>query len=161
MPLKNIFLDIGLRLFVGVIFLIAGISKLPHRFDFVEVVIAYKILPFPIASFYGLVLPWLEIAIGSCLILGLFTRFFSLVSLPILVSFIAANVIGLSVDPVGDCPGCLSILTELDYKMALLIDALLLIGALLIFSQRRHFMALDSWLAPLVQFIRQHFGLRG
>ena len=159
MPLKNIFLDIGLRLFVGVIFLIAGISKLPHRLDFVEVVIAYKILPLSIASFYALVLPWLEITIGSCLILGLFTRFFSLVSLPIIVSFIVANATAFALSLGEDC-GCGGEIITLDYKAALVIDVLLLIGASLIFFQRRHFMALDSRLAPLFQFVRQHFGLR-
>ena len=160
MPLKNIFLDIGSRLVVGIIFLIAGISKLPMHFEFVDVVMAYKILPFSLAHLYASALPWLEIAIGSCLILGLFTRLFSLVSLPIIVSFIVANVMVL-VRNLGleEC-GCGGELITMTFKEALVIDALLLIGAVLIFSQRRHFMALDSWLAPLFQFIRHHFGLR-
>ena len=140
---KNIFLDIGLRLFVGTVFLIAGISKLPMQSEWIEVMMPYKILPLSLAHAYASVLPWLEITIGSCLILGLFTKVFSLVSVPIIASFIVANAWILSLDPGGACH-CFGELVTIDYKVALIIDALLLIGALLIFSQQKHFITLDS-----------------
>ncbi len=153
MPVKNKFLDLGLRLIVGIVFLIAGIGKLPEHSEFVDVVLAYKILPFSIAVFYASVLPWLEITIGSCLILGLFTKPFSLLSIPIIVSFIFANATALSFGTGEDC-GCGGVLIVMDYKVALIIDASLLIGASLIFFQRKRFMALDSQLRRLFKFYR-------
>ena len=148
---KNIFLDIGSRLFVGIVFLIAGISKLPMQSEWIEVMMAHNILPSPLAYLYASVLPWLEITIGTCLILGLFTRVFSLVSIPIIASFILANAWVLAIDLGGACY-CFGELVTIDYKVALIIDALLLIGALLIFFQRKHFITLDS---SLTHFIRK------
>jgi len=156
LPVKNIFLDIGLRFALGAVFLIAGISKVPMHSEWVEVRMAHYILPSPLISAYISALPWLEIAIGSCLILGLCTRLFSLVSIPIIASFIAGNVIGLLYDISEEC-GCFGELIMLNYEGAIVIDALLLTGALLIFFQRRHFMALDSWLTRLFRFNRQYF----
>ncbi len=148
---KNICLDIGLRLFVGTVFLIAGISKLPMQSEFIEIMMPYKILPLSLAHAYASVLPWLEITIGACLILGLFTRVFSLVSVPIIASFIVANAWILSLDPGGGCR-CFGEFVTIDYKVALIIDALLLIGALLIFFQQKHFITLDF---RLTHFIRK------
>lgn len=156
LQLKGLFLDIGLRFIVGIIFLIAGISKLPMHSEFAEIVMAYKILPFSLAHLYILVLPWLEITIGSCLILGLLTRPFSLVSIPVIASFIVANVIGL-LHNIAECPGCFGELITVSHEGALVIDALLLVGVSVIFFQRRRFMALDSWLTRLFRFNRQHF----
>ena len=74
--------------------------------------------------------------------------------------FIVGNAIALSLDiPIGGC-GCFGVLTEvmtMDYKGALVIDALLLVGVLAIFFQKRRFMALDSRLARLSRFNRWHF----
>lgn len=120
--------------------------------EFVEIVMAYKILPLSLANLYASALPWLEITIGSCLILGLFTRFFSIVSILVIASFIVGNTIALSYDISGECFSCFGVLTELmmmDHRGALTIDALLLTGTLLIFFQRRRFMALDSRLTRL------------
>ena len=148
---KNIFLDIGLRLIVGAVFLIAGISKIPMQPEWVEAIIAFKILPLPLARAYASVLPWLEITIGACLILGLFTRVFSMVSIPIIASFVVANAWILSFGGGGECPSCFGELVTMDNKVALVIDVLLLIGALLIFFQRKHFMALDSRLRHFIR----------
>jgi len=139
---RNILLGVSLRLSIGTVFLIAGISKLPIHSEWVEIVMAYKILPLHLARLYALALPWLEITVGVCLVLGLFIRFFSLVSIPMIVSFIVGNAIALSNNNPGGC-GCLGQLIMMGYKEALVIDALLLVAAVLIFLQRRHFMALD------------------
>ena len=156
LQLKNIFLDIGLRLFVGVGFLIAGTAKLPMHSQFVGEVIAYKILPLSLATLYASVLPWLEITIGSCLILGLLTRVFSLVSIPVIISFIVANIRGLIYMPGEFCSHCFGEMLTMRYEGALAIDVLLLIAALLIFFQRRHLSVLDSQIAHLLRFSCSH-----
>ena len=146
----KIYLDIGLRIFVGVVFLTAGISKIPMQSEWVELMMAYKFLPPSLAYFYASVLPWLEITIGTCLTLGLFTRAFSLISIPIIISFIVANVWIVSLDPSGVCH-CFGELVTIENRVALAIDVFLLIGALLIFSQRKHFITLDSLLTHFIR----------
>ena len=141
---KNIFLDIGPRFVVGGIFLVAAVSKLPMQGEWVETVVADIIFPVsPIALFYASALPWLELTLGLCLILGLFTRFFSVLSIPIIASFITANALALYYDQFGTC-GCLGPSIIISHKVALVIDGLLLTGAIVILFQRKHFMALDS-----------------
>ena len=152
MQVKNILLDVGSRFIVGIIFLIAGTGKLPMQSEFAAIVIAYEILPLSIARLYASVLPWLEITIGLCLILGLFTRAFSLISIPLIVSFIVANIRGLTF--LSEECACGGKLITMDYKVALVVDALLLVGALLVFFQRKRFMALDSQLSCLSKFNR-------
>jgi len=154
LPLKNIFLDTGLRFIVGIIFLIAGVAKLPMHPEWVEVMAAYRILPLSLANLYASALPWVEIVMGSCLILGLFIRFFSVVSILVIASFIVGNAIALSLDiPIGGC-GCFGELIIVNPEGALVIDALLLVGVLVIFFQKRRFMALDSRLPRLFRFNR-------
>lgn len=148
MWLKNIFVDIGLRLGIGMVFLIAGVSKLPMHLEFIDIVAAYRILPPSLAGVYASTLPWLEVTIGVCLILGLFIRVFSVVSLPITISFIVANASAIAFRLGGECE-CFGRLTTTSYEAALGIDVFLLVGALLLFFQRRHFITLDSWLIPL------------
>ena len=155
LQLNNILLDIGLRLFVGVTFLIAGVAKLPMHPEWVEAWTAGRLLPTSLTTFYISALPWIEIVIGSCLILGLFTRLFSLVSIPIIASFIVANVMAFSWDTGGGC--CFGQVIEITHKWALVIDALLLVGVVLIFFQRRRFAALDSRLTHLFRVHRNRF----
>jgi len=157
--MKNILLDLGLRVIVGVTFLIAGTAKLPVQPEWVETWMAGKILPTSLTILYTSALPWIEIVIGSCLILGLFTKLFSLLSILVIASFIVGNVMALVSDlPVLDtlC-GCFGVLPPMTHKWALVIDALLLVGAVLIFFQRRRFVALDSWLTHLFRVIRNRF----
>lgn len=156
MQLNNTILNIGLRCAVGIMLLTAGVTKLPMHTEWTEVVMAYGILPLPLIKPYTVALPWLEAAIGSCLILGLFSRLFSLVSLPIIASFIVANATALSYSTPEWC-GCFGDWITINHKGALVIDALLFIGAFLIFIQRRHFVALDSFLAHLFRHHPWHF----
>ena len=159
MQTKNIVLDIGLRAIIGVAFLVSGTAKLPMHSEFVRIVAAYRALPYPLAHFYASVLPWLEITIGTCLILGLFIRIISLVSIPVIASFIVGNIVALTLGQRDDC-GCFGALITLDQWWALGIDVLLLVGVLIIFFQRRHFMPLDSKLAHFFRLNRHRSSKR-
>lgn len=147
--MKNRSLDIGLRLIVGAVLLTAAISKLPMQEEWVENVIAYRILPVHLAKLYALALPWLELTTGLCLIIGFGTKFFCSLAILLVTSFIVANVNMLSIDHSGACHCFYGFIkfTTLNYKLALLIDVALLIGVILILFQRKHYMALDSQVA--------------
>ena len=72
---------------------------------------------------YILILPWLEIVIGCCLILGLFPKIFSGICIPVVLSFIGANAVWYytALHPSG-C-GCFGEMLTLPYQNALIIDA--------------------------------------
>ena len=98
----NQWLIFAMRLVLGSIFLVSATSKLSNQADFIGVVTSYNILPDSLAEFYGLILPWTELIIGSLLILGLFSRLAAGISIPLVISFLVANVYTMS----GGAEGC-------------------------------------------------------
>ena len=80
------------RLIVGVVDLLAGLSKFSDPAGNVRAVRAYRILPEAVVPTVGHALPTVEIVIGSLLILGLFTRAMGILS----GLFFLAFIIGIS-----------------------------------------------------------------
>ncbi|TRZ63795.1 MAG: DoxX family membrane protein [Streptomycetaceae bacterium] len=80
------------RLILGGVLLVAGGLKAFVPAEAASAVAAYKILPTEIAHIVGYALPWLEIAIGLLLILGISIRMASIVAAGIMVLFIGAII---------------------------------------------------------------------
>ncbi len=80
------------RLIVGVVNLLAGLSKFSDPAGNVRAVRAYRILPESVVPTVGHALPTIEIVIGTLLILGLLTRAMGLLS----GLFFLAFIIGIS-----------------------------------------------------------------
>lgn len=80
------------RLILGAVLLVAGGLKAFAPAEAASAVAAYKILPTQLAHIVGYALPWLEIAIGILLIIGVSVRMLSLVSGAIMLVFIAAII---------------------------------------------------------------------
>jgi uncharacterized membrane protein YphA (DoxX/SURF4 family) len=76
------------RLLVGGVWVGAGVLKLPDPAQNVRAVRAYRLLPESVVPLVGHSLPILEILVGVCLLLGLFTRLMAVVSALMLVAFI-------------------------------------------------------------------------
>ena len=76
---------------IGGIFLFSGINKALALSDFVDIVIAYDLLPETLARIYGYILPFAEIIIGILLLLRIAPRMASIITIPIILSFIIAN----------------------------------------------------------------------
>ena len=154
--IDNRFLDIGLRVIIGAVLITAAISKLPMQEEWVENVMAYKMLPPSLATLYAYAVPWVELVTGSCLIIGLFTKFFGWLATLLIVTFVAANANVLSTDPTGMCHCFGELLaSRLDHKLALVIDVALLAGCILILLQRKHYMALDSRVAQFLPRLKR------
>ncbi len=114
------------RILTGAVLILAGAGKLPERIQFVDVVIKYHVLPYPIAFIYGVILPWLELGIGLLLVLGISTRLAAVISLPVIFSFIVANGISLSKGKVV-CTSCFGeIIIAIPTPGALVADFVLL-----------------------------------
>lgn len=131
------------RILAGAVFILAGAGKLPERIQFVDVVIKYYVLPYPIAFIYGVILPWLELSIGLLLILGRYTRLAAVISLPVIFSFIVANGISLSKGKVV-CTSCFGeIIIAIPTPAALAADFVLL-GVILSLLWRK-WKPIGSW----------------
>ncbi len=60
------------RLFLGTVFLYACMEKILHPHDFAQSIYNYQILPSPIINLAALLLPWLELLLGICLITNIY-----------------------------------------------------------------------------------------
>jgi uncharacterized membrane protein YphA (DoxX/SURF4 family) len=78
------------RVGLGGYFALAGLVKLENITVFVDRVRAFGILPNELATLYGLLLPYAEIAVGTLLILGFWTTVASALASLMLSSFIVA-----------------------------------------------------------------------
>jgi uncharacterized membrane protein YphA (DoxX/SURF4 family) len=87
------------RLALGGIFVFAAYAKLhfggawhlrDYQFFFAMAINSYNMLPLPVVQSMALVLPWLELALGALLILGIGLRWVSLAITLLLLVFMAA-----------------------------------------------------------------------
>jgi cobalt-zinc-cadmium efflux system protein len=60
-----------MRLVVGVVFIAASIDKILHPAAFAQMIYNYQILPDAFINVTAIVLPWVELVLGSLLVLGL------------------------------------------------------------------------------------------
>jgi uncharacterized membrane protein YphA (DoxX/SURF4 family) len=80
------------RLILGGVLLVAGGLKAFKPSESAGAVAAYKILPINIAHLMGYALPWLEIAIGILLIIGLSIRFAAVIATAVMLIFVLAII---------------------------------------------------------------------
>lgn len=140
---RNRYLSFVFRLAFGVTFIVSGAGKLPEGGSFVAKVEGFDLLPEVLARFYGTALPWLEVIIGTLLILGLFSRFVAAIGMLTALSFIVANSVVLYRGLNLEC-GCFGDIAVLQTRDALIIDVVLLIMALQILLHRGEFLSQDS-----------------
>lgn len=122
---------LGPRIFVGLIFVVSGIGKIPGQTEFADVLLGAFWTP-PTAYLISHCLPWAELVLGLVLLGGIYPRIVSALCIPITIGFIASNCWALSqgVTKFSTCGYCLGIFEglfgALSPLQALLIDILLL-----------------------------------
>jgi alpha-tubulin suppressor-like RCC1 family protein/uncharacterized protein YkwD/plastocyanin/thiol-disulfide isomerase/thioredoxin/uncharacterized membrane protein YphA (DoxX/SURF4 family) len=129
--LKNKRLMLILRIVLGTIFLTAAVAKFPHQLEFISVVSSYNILPYGLTELYGSMLPWIELTVGCLLILGLFTRLASGISITLILSFITAGIYAIfwgGASGNGSC-GCFAEMMPLSHTESLILNTLMLMMA--------------------------------
>jgi putative oxidoreductase len=94
-----------LEVILGGLFFYAGVQKLLHPYDFAEAVMAYQLLPVSAVGMLVAVLPWVEIAAGLCLAVGLKPRSSLLILSGLLAGFLIAIIITMARGLEIDC-GC-------------------------------------------------------
>ncbi|MGW8188564.1 MAG: MauE/DoxX family redox-associated membrane protein [Desulfobacterales bacterium] len=131
---------LGLRIFLGGVFVWAGWVKIDDPQGFAAIIGNYQLLPGPLVNPLAVLLPWLEVLCGVLLVTGAWVDGSLLIVNALMVVFMAALVStwirGIDVD----C-GCFSVETTengADYLTDILRDAVLLaIGLWLSFDQTK------------------------
>jgi len=99
------------RLVLGVIFVLASVDKILHPAAFAEAVYNYKILPDVLINLTAIILPWLELILGVCLIIGVWLPGSLFLSNILLVAFFGSLLFNIARGLDIHC-GCFSTSTE-------------------------------------------------
>lgn len=78
------------RAALGVIFLVAAWDKVADPLAFAKIVRNYQIVPEVLVGGVAQILPWIEVVVGMCLLVGLFSRGASLSATCMMAVFLAA-----------------------------------------------------------------------
>ena len=78
------------RAILGVILVYASIDKIVHPAEFAKAIGNYNVLPFGLENLLGIVLPILELLVGTCLVLGIMLDGSAIISAGMMVVFIIA-----------------------------------------------------------------------
>lgn len=93
------------RLVAGILFFYAGISKIPDPGNFARAIYSYDLLPDQLINLTAIVLPWLEVVAGGCLVLGKKIRASAWILLALTLIFMVAISVNLLIGKNFDC-GC-------------------------------------------------------
>lgn len=140
------------RLGLAAVWLVAGASKVGDLAASGRAVNAYQVMPYDVAKVIGAALPFVELALGVLLLVGLATRLAATISTLLLVVFVAGITSAWSRGLSIDC-GCFGSGGELaagqspTYGPEILRDLgfLALAAILLVWPRTR--LSVDSWMA--------------
>ena len=76
------------RIVLGLVFIYASIDKIINPLDFSNAIDNYHITPIMLNNIIALIIPWIELIIGICLITGVFLDGSSIISIILLLIFI-------------------------------------------------------------------------
>jgi putative oxidoreductase len=103
--LTHPWLTVRVQIALGAIFVAAALPKIVDPPSFAHMIYNYRILPAGLINISALVMPWTELLIGLCLILGVWVRPARWVVAAMLVVFMVAISINLARGNAIDC-GC-------------------------------------------------------
>jgi hypothetical protein len=132
------------------VFLLAGFSKLllPQA-EVAALMQQYTVIPPGLTWWIAAVLPWLELASGTALVIGFYTTLAALVIGGQLVVFIGLMLVVLALGvPIEDC-GCFGNLGLRETPLQVLIRDLVLVALVSpILARQRDVLSLDAWGEP-------------
>lgn len=81
---------ITFRVLLGVMLLYASFDKIIDPSKFARAIANYQFIPFAFSNLFAIILPWIELYVGVCLILGIFVDGASLITMGMMAIFIVA-----------------------------------------------------------------------
>lgn len=134
--LENKYLQIGIRIILGAVFVYASVGKLFRPEDFAKAILRYEFLPIYFVNITAIVMPWIEFFTGILLILGIFKKASSMLASISLVMFLIALTSAFARGLDINC-GCFSLEEtsskgDIIYRIAE--DILMLIGAVIVYK---------------------------
>ncbi|MEW6387294.1 MAG: MauE/DoxX family redox-associated membrane protein [Thermodesulfobacteriota bacterium] len=135
---SNPYSSAAFRLFLGVSFIVASMTKIPYPAEFAENVAGFMMVPTWGVNLMGVLMPWAEMVAGLFLILGIRTRAAATIIGALLVAFI----IGLTLNLVKGTPincGCFESIGEPISWELVVRDVLMLVMAVQILLYDRLF----------------------
>ncbi|WP_200211158.1 MauE/DoxX family redox-associated membrane protein [Micromonospora coerulea] len=151
-PAIRPWLGTAARLGLAAVWLVAGGAKVDDLAASGRAVNAYQVMPYDVATVIGAALPFLELALGVLLLIGLATRLAAGVSAALLVVFITGIASAWSRGLAIDC-GCFGSGGQLaagqapSYLPEILRDLGFLVLAGFLLSWPRTPVSMDGWLA--------------
>lgn len=133
-----------LRLALGGLLVLAGVSKLADRGAFRRAVAEYGLLPPSLEGPFANALPWIETALGTLLLVGLGTTVVAALSVPLFLCFAIAVGVNLARGRSFDCHCFGSLQRDPIGWGALLRSTLLVLAALVVAIGASRFGALDA-----------------
>ena len=103
--LTHPWLTVRVQIALGAIFIAAALPKITDPPSFAHMIYNYRILPAGLINISALVMPWVELVIGLCLILGVWVKPARWIVAAMLVVFMVAITINLVRGNAIDC-GC-------------------------------------------------------
>jgi uncharacterized membrane protein YphA (DoxX/SURF4 family) len=79
-----------LRIALGIVFIVASLDKIEGPEAFADNIANYRIVPHSFIHIVAVTLPWLEIVVGSLLVLGIWIRAGAAITLGLLLAFVFA-----------------------------------------------------------------------
>jgi len=89
-------LSTGARVLLGVVFIAAAYHKILDPGEFALTVATYQVLPLNLINLQAIGLPWVELIVGMTLILGVWTRESSLITVGMNLMFVIALIIAIN-----------------------------------------------------------------
>ena len=138
-----------IRIFLGIVFVISGLSKSLDVSGFSKIIINYGIIPGWLAPYPAIILPFLEIILGINLIIGYKIKASSFISICLMIFFLIIISYALGTGKNFDC-GCFdlsklgfSFSEKLSYKL-IIRNTILLLLFILIFRLKRYRISIES-----------------
>lgn len=135
------------RFFLGGVFIYASYDKIINPDDFARIVFNYQILPHNLVNLAAIILPWIELIVGFCLIIGWWIPGAVVIVTALLIVFISASLFNLARGLDVDC-GCFSagVLETTSARLAILRDTF--------------FLAVSFFLIYMVFWVRKKSGFQ-
>lgn len=88
--LKKGWVVMAFRVILGVMLIYASFDKIADPSKFARIIQNYQFIPYSLSNLPAILLPWVELYVGVCLIVGIFVDGASILTMGMMVVFIVA-----------------------------------------------------------------------